>query len=447
MTIWIIAGEITFLFLILFFGWFLFASFLEKEKRASVRSAISLGILVSLNIFFFLVPSFLGTYLFAGVFLFFFLFFSWLIFWPSSHSGIQIIGGQKKIDERDVIFARFDLPEGMQAFHRYYKERPEFLSIDSEIRKLPDLFDSSHNRKDPVLFSLAAAEFDFLEHQLTAVDGKLGPECLSNAKEENSTLIKRIVCYLGSDISGIAPLDQAYVYSHTGRGPDEYGKEIFLDHQFAIVFAVEMDLAMVSTAPRAPVVVETGKQYIEAARIAIILADLIRRMGYPARAHIAGSNYQAILPPLGWLAGLGELGRLGTLITPQFGPRTRLGLVTTSLPLNPDSPRIIGVQDFCEKCKKCAVNCPAQAIPHGEKIEENGVLKWALNREECYRYWRKTGTDCAVCMYVCPYSKPANPFHNFIRLMAAKSSSARALSAWGDDFFYGRKPLRKKSPI
>jgi epoxyqueuosine reductase QueG len=154
-----------------------------------------------------------------------------------------------------------------------------------------------------------------------------------------------------------------------------------------------------------------------------------------------------MLPPLGWDAGLGELGRIGTLITSKFGPRARLGLITTSLPLKPDEPKIFGIQEFCEKCQKCAVNCPAQAIPHDEKQEENGVLKWVLNREKCYRYWRQAGTDCAICMYVCPFSKPVNLFHNSIRTLASQSSLAQSLSVWGDDFFYGRKPLRKKDPF
>jgi len=447
MNVWIIIGEIVFLFIILFFVWFSFVSLLEKEKKAFVRSTILLAFFLSLNILFLLFAPPVRTYIFAGAALFFFGLLVWLLFWPAPRQSIQIVGDQKKIDERDVIFARFDIHEGMKNFKEYYARHPEFQTIDEEIRRLPDLFDPSHNKKDPVLFALAEAEFDFLEHQLTEVHGKPVSRRVLFSKEENAHLIKKIIQYLGTDVSGIAPLDQSYVYSHTGRGPDTYGKEIQLDHGFAIVFAVEMDLAMVAAAPKAPVVVETGKQYVEAARIAIILANFIRRIGYPARAHIAGSNYQAVLPPLGWKAGLGELGRIGTLITSKFGPRARLGLVTTSLPLKPDKPRTLGIQDFCEKCKKCAVNCPAQAIPHGEKMEENGVLKWVLNREECYRYWRKAGTDCAVCMYVCPYSKPVNLFHDFIRGLAAKSSSAQTLSVWGDDFFYGRKPQRKKFPF
>jgi ferredoxin len=444
---WIVAGETVFVLLILLVAWFSIVSLVEKEKKPFVRSTIFLLLFVSLNILFFLFSLPLKTYLFAGMAAFFSVFFLWLIISHTPKNGIEIVGEQNKIDERDVVFARFDLQEGTQVFEDYYDKHPECASIDQQIRQLPDLFASSHNKKDPKLFSLAAAEFDFLEHQITQVDGETKAEKKILTKKENARLIKQVIKYLGSELCGIGTLNQSYVYSNTGRGPDVYGKEIILDHRFTIVFAIEMDLAMVAAAPRAPVIVETGRQYIEAAKISIIVANFIRRLGYSARAHIAGSNYQAMLPPLAWEAGLGELGRIGTLITTKYGPRARLGLVTTSLPLETDKPKILGIQNFCEKCQKCALNCPAQAIPFGKKEENNGVLKWVLNRGECYRYWRKTGTDCAVCMYVCPYSKPAGLFHNFIRAVAAKSSLAQSISAWGDDFFYGQKPLRKKSPL
>jgi len=447
MIVWIVAGESVFALLILFFVWFSSVSLAEKETKASIRSGIFCVFLLCLNFLLFLPPPLTRAYLFAGVAAIFIIFIFLFRLYPYSNADIEIIGDQNRIDERDVIFARFDLQERTEAFDNYYGSHPEFSSKDNQIRRSPDLFDPIHNKKDPKLFSLASAEFEFLEHQLSQVDGNIESQTVSSSEDENSRFIKQVVRYLGSDLCGIAALDQSYVYSHTGRGPDIYGEKIALDHKYAIVFAVEMELSMVAAAPRAPVVVETGKQYVEAAKISIITADLIRRLGFSARAHIAGSNYQAMLPPLGWKAGLGELGRMGTLITTKYGPRARLGLVTTSFPLKTDKTIKFGVQDFCGKCRKCAVNCPSQAIPHGEKKEDNGVLKWVLDREECYRYWRKAGTDCAVCMYVCPYSKPDNAFHNVIRNFSAKSSLARSLFVWGDDFFYGRKPQRKKAPF
>jgi len=441
------AGAIIGILIASFFFWFASVSLIEKEKRAFVRSAVFGLSLISLIILFLLMPAPLEGILFSGIVILAVLFLICLFISPAPRKKIEVVGVQKRFDERDVTFARFDLDEGTQRYRDYYDIHPEWESVDREIRQLPDLFAPSHMMKGRIPFSLAAAEFDFLENLLPFVSGEIKEEAVSESEEDNSRLVKKVVKYLGSDLCGIAPLNQSYVYSHTGRGPDTYGNEIVLDHPYAIVFAVEMDPGMVAAAPRASVVVETGKQYVEAAKISIILAGFIRRLGYPARAHIAGSNYQAVLPPLGWEAGLGELGRLGTLITTKFGPRARLGLVTTSLPLAPDAQKVMGIQNFCEKCRKCASSCPAQAIPHGKKQEENGVLKWVLKREECYRYWRKAGTDCAVCLYVCPYSKPAGLFHDLIRKITEKSSLAHSLSVFGDDIFYGKKPLRKKSPF
>lgn len=447
MNIWLILGEISFIVLILFFLVFSVFSILEKEKRAFWRSTLFFFILLSLNFILFLLEAPLQNWLFGSVFILTMAAISSLLLSPSKKKSIKIVGQQKRVDERDIIFARFDYKEGTEIFDDYYRRRPEYKDIDNKIRKIAEVLSPSHIKKSPWLFSLAAAEFDFLEHQITEVSADKNKEKFNSSPAENTRRIKKVIGYLGSEACGICLLNQPYVYSHVGRGPEPYGKQIELEHKYAIVFAVEMDTAMIASAPRAPVIVETGKKYVEAARISITAALLIRRLGYPARAHIAGSNYQAILPPLGWKAGLGELGRLGILITRKFGPRARLGLVTTDLPLTPDRPKALGIQDFCQKCKKCARNCPAQAIPYGDKTEENGVLKWVLNREECYHFWRKAGTDCAVCIYVCPYSKPVNIFHDSIRKMTEKSAAAQGLSIWGDDFFYGRFPLRRKSPL
>jgi ferredoxin len=445
MNIWVVLGEFSFLALMCFFLVFSLYSLIEKERKAFWRSVLFFVGLASINFVFRLIVFPLKAWLFGVVFVLFTLFLLLLILPSLKKDYVEISGKQKRVDERDVIFARFDLREGTKDYKEYYKRRPELKNTDEDIRKIPDILAPSHFGKDPALFSLAQVEFDFLEHQLTQVQGEVFPEKTQFSAAENTRIIKSIVKYLGSDLCGISLLDQAYVYSHVGRGPDPYGRKIALNHEYAVVFAVEMDLGMVASAPGAPVIVETAKKYVEAAKISITVASFIRRLGYPARAHIAGSNYKAMLPPLAWKGGLGELGRLGILITGTHGPRVRLGLVTTDLPLVTDSPEILGVQDFCSRCQKCARNCPAQAIPYGDRSEENGVLKWVLNREECYRFWRKTGTDCAICVSVCPYSKPDNSFHNLVRRVAERSSFAQILSIRADDVFYGRSLHQKKS--
>jgi epoxyqueuosine reductase QueG len=166
----------------------------------------------------------------------------------------------------------------------------------------------------------------------------------------------------------------------------------------------------------------------------------MRRLGYPARAHIDG-NYRVIAPLVARDAGLGEIGRMGLLMTPHLGPRVRLGVVTTEMPLVPDSRGDdASVLDFCNVCRKCATNCPVGAISSGDRIAVDDGLRWAIDSETCYRYWNVIGTDCATCVRVCPYSHPDNAAHNLVRWAAGRSGAARRAALWLDDLFYGRNP-------
>jgi ferredoxin len=418
----------------------------EKEALAALRSGLALCFFSLLFVTFFFLPEIQKSWVFGGFFLLFLCFLFFLFLSPVPKKKIQITGRQNRVDERDTIFARFDFEKGEKIHSDYYGRKPEFQSIDNGIREIPNHFTEPHFKRFPIGASLAAAETMFLRHQMTIVSSKVRPNKKESWPEKNTALIKSVLHYLGVDICGICRMEEAYLYSFIGRGPEAYGKKIDLDHKYAIVFAMEMDFGMISTAPKIPILIETYNKYVELAKISIIVSNFISRMGYPARAHMA-SNYQAMPTPLGWLAGLGELGRAGILITKKFGSRHRLGLVTTDLPLTIDKPVVFGVQDFCSKCLKCAQNCPASAISFGEKTETNGSVRWMLNREKCYEFWRKCGSDCATCIYVCPYSKPSNLFHNIIRGAASQSSFAQSLSIIGDDFFYGKRPKQKKSPL
>ena len=88
---------------------------------------------------------------------------------------------------------------------------------------------------------------------------------------------------------------------------------------------------------------------------------------------------------------------------------------------------------------KCADNCPSSAIPDKGVTTVRGIEKWPLKVERCMHYWRVIGTDCGLCMKVCPYSHPPTLVHNVVRLAIRRSSFARTLSVWGDDLIYGRK--------
>jgi epoxyqueuosine reductase QueG len=144
-------------------------------------------------------------------------------------------------------------------------------------------------------------------------------------------------------------------------------------------------------------------------------------------------------------AGLGELSRAGYLLNRDFGLNLRLSCVTTDMPLEHDPPVDLGIQDFCGKCLKCAVNCPAGAIPTGKKTVTRGVRKWQMDPEKCLLYWSRSGSACTICQVVCPWTKKPGPLHRTVSWMAVNLPWIRRMLVGGDDILFG-KSVKPKSP-
>jgi ferredoxin len=352
------------------------------------------------------------------------------------------LGGRpnRRIDERDIMFSRGRLVAGSPEYEVYYAWRPENKTGDDHTRSLPGLLSEDAELAEELTFAAAEACFDLTETVRHHVNGEVAVRRAEHSPRDWSAAIRDLGISLGALDVGVTELRPYHVYTHIGRGTGTYGDLIELDHTWAVAFSVEMDHGRVSHAPAAPVVAESARQYVEGAKIALILASWIRRLGYRARAHIDG-NYRVIAPLVARDAGLGEIGRMGLLMTPRLGPRVRLGVVTTDLPLIADPPGDdASIIDFCLACKKCAVNCPVGAIPTGDREPVDGGLRWAIDSEICFRYWNVVGTDCASCMRVCPYSHPDNAAHNLVRKAIRGSAAARRTMLWLDDVFYGRRP-------
>jgi len=345
----------------------------------------------------------------------------------------------EKIDERDTMFARSGLKVNTQEYKTYYERQPEKKKIDDKLRSLPRLLSSGGKYYDELRSKYVKSLFDIEESRIGEVDGKANAARQDTDKTKITELIKKMTLELGAVEVGIAKLNPNYIYSHSARGTEPWGSKINCEHKYVIVFSVEMDYFKVNEAPMVGTTEESAQKYLLAQHISISLANYIRELSYPARAHISGSNYQIMLPPVAYDAGIGELGRMNYIISPKYGARIRLGAVTTDLPLLIDKPIEFGVQDFCKNCLKCAVNCPSGAITKNEKTEIRVVEKWALDIEQRYKYWRVIGTDCALCMKVCPFSHPNNLIHNLFRKGIKNSSFARRISLWGDDIIYGKK--------
>jgi reductive dehalogenase len=259
--------------------------------------------------------------------------------------------------------------------------------------------------------------------------------------------IKQTTYFLRADLVGICELPRYAVYTNTFPT----GEEVQLDHKYAIAILVDQDWRTAEAA--------VGNDWISGAMsflsystsgfIACILAEYIRRLGYPARAHHA-RNYQIVVPPVLLWAGLGEMCRVGDIVlNPFLGTRFKAAIVTTDMPLAVDKPIDFGLQDFCATCEKCARYCPSGAIPFGPDATKmhNGYEKWANDVESCtkQRVGNQVGSSCGVCINVCPWNKPFTPFHRFIAWTMRTVPLARRLGVWGDDLMgYGEPKLENK---
>ncbi len=197
-------------------------------------------------------------------------------------------------------------------------------SIDDRIRAKPGLLSLNAKYAHPLHFRAADASFSIPAALREHVDGLVAEEQVALTADQITGYIKGLTLYYGAKTVGITKLQPYHVYTNIGRGSGEYGAPVELDHQYAIAFTVEMADEMVSTAPHAPEAMEAARQYAEAAVTAVQLASFIRSLGYEARAHIDG-NYRVIAPLVARDAGLGEIGRMGLLMSPELGPRSAPG--------------------------------------------------------------------------------------------------------------------------
>ena len=358
--------------------------------------------------------------------------------------GLKFIGEQTRIDERDALFHRFYiLKPGTHNYENFYSENRALQEIDKKIQNIPDLGEPGSRSYHEINSMYQTSIFQLVGKIAQNLDdSKKRSQKIQMNPYEITRKIKGFAQYLGADLVGTTRLNQAYVYSHIGRGEGEWGNPIELNHTHAIAIGIEMRDDMIVHAPNGPVITESSHKYLETAKIAVILANFIRSLGYEARAHVDG-NYRVMAIPIAVDAGLGELGRIGLLITPQFGPRVRLSIVTTTMPVLQDEPITFGVQDFCQICKKCARVCPSGSIAFADKSVYAGVEKWQSKQESCYRYWRLQGSDCALCIKVCPYSYPHTIAHELIRYLVQNNKFARRLIYLGDRLIFSHRAKYK----
>jgi len=267
--------------------------------------------------------------------------------------------------------------------------------------------------------------------------------------------IKRVARAMGADIVAIAPSHPAFLYAgnryvQDGAAEDEYQQEspeeLARKFPYIVVVTTAWDYDKLQAHRHH---IGDASYHISQMKGNVILKSLegyIRELGYTALRGVA--NPQGA----GLAAGVGELGRNGMVISKQFGARIHMpDPIMTDLPLVADEPVDIGVEEFCKICRKCAITCPTNSIVFDDKVVHNGIQKYKIKWETCYRlrpfvadHWG----SCLTCVTVCPYTKP-NVWWRSLAVWAlhttpppARPPLVRALK-WMDDRFWGTVPQKR----
>lgn len=222
-----------------------------------------------------------------------------------------------------------------------------------------------------------------------------------------SEQVKETARMYGADLVGICRVDSQWIYSHDRSGDPI---EIPPKYKHAIVIGIAMDREAVGTSPSFLSAAATGIGYSRMAFTIACLAQFIRHLRYDV---IPMGNDTALSIPLAVDAGLGQMGRNGLLITPEYGPCIRLCKVFTNLPLVTDRPSGFAVANRCKRCTRCAEACPAEAIdtapePSFEVVSPSnneGILRWPVNADRCYSFWIENGAACSNCIAACAFTR------------------------------------------
>ncbi|MCH7641952.1 MAG: hypothetical protein IIC30_01610 [Chloroflexi bacterium] len=223
--------------------------------------------------------------------------------------------------------------------------------------------------------------------------GDIEPTGTPDQGQDVTTDIRLKARELGFGEVGFTKFDHRYAYA---------SKKTWVKYEHAICVALEQDYAQTQSLPSLEAEYAHFGTYETENAHCLELANFIRTLGYHAQVHSPNDNSAPFLPMF-VQAGLGQLGANGQLLSPHFGSRARLAVITTDAPLTYDEPVDYGVHKFCQECLVCADRCPARAIMR-DKVWWRGVEKNKLIYDRC-RPVMSTYEGCAICMKVCPIQR------------------------------------------
>ncbi|MHC5006539.1 MAG: hypothetical protein ACYTGF_04160 [Planctomycetota bacterium] len=182
-------------------------------------------------------------------------------------------------------------------------------------------------------------------------------------------------------------------------------RDLKLPH--VIVLGLPMRYEETVAAPQAKAGEEVTRNYMELGGLTLALGRWLRERGFSAQPHHPRGDEtmscEALYIPHAIAAGLGELGRHGSMISRESGSRIRLSMVATDAPIPDAGEQPFGVAEFCTWCTKCLTACPVDAIPEARGTLR-GSYRYIVDTSACLPYFAETD-GCSICIAVCPYTK------------------------------------------
>jgi epoxyqueuosine reductase len=251
----------------------------------------------------------------------------------------------------------------------------------------------------------------------------VAPDRVERSAGEWTEAVKAFALANEADLVGIARMDPLWVFE---------GFEIA--EEWVVVLGFAHDYDEISQAPAVPgrlnATLEVGRQYTRAARAANSLRNFLREQGWPAESWPGPRADALLMIPAAIAAGLGELGKHGSIINRTYGASFRLSAVTTDMPLVPDEPDVFGADDFCHNCRICADACPPRAIADDKQLVR-GDEKWYVDFDRCIPYFAET-KGCAICIARCPWSRPGIADNLLVKMARRRERRAAAETAAGE---------------
>ena len=234
-----------------------------------------------------------------------------------------------------------------------------------------------------------------LAHAIAAKkSGDIEPTVKPVPVKDVSQEIKARASEVGFGEVGITRFDRRYV--------QEAHKSWSKNFPHSVCLAYEQDYEATQVTPSLDSEGTHFGTYRAMQDMALALANYIRTLGYHAQIWSPVVN-NAVLIPMFVEAGLGQLGANGQLLSPHFGSRARLMLISTDALVTYDQPVDYGINSFCNICQVCVNRCPGRALIR-DKVWWRGVKKSKVIYKRCRPVMARY-EGCGVCMKACPIQR------------------------------------------